>query len=951
MPYKRDNLAIILKYLSLGLLAITILLVTYNLHIVASYVDYTETSKYIEGSKETLTEWFEYKHREAWIDFKRIFHNPGKQIEDDLDTIYLYIDTSKITKLDSALPESGRNYKSAEMSFQGKKYDIDIRYRGDTPLHWMFNKKSYKIKIKDDKKIKNHKIIQLRNIKDAAIVNEYIVTLAAKKMGLLTVHKEFVKVYVNDEYQGLYLYLEPTDKAFLEENQKAAGQVYVGDNVHDDAVKGLPLDIFKSVGPWQLSVASDSTDSDKKNLDNLLRSLAYTKESGAGFAKLFQLLDRDYFARFTAWLTVIHTSHIDHYHNVVLYFDETLGKFIQIPWDAGGFLGYPEVLDWVSNDLFLVLHKNPNFVFDKNLILSRFITEEHLYEQLRLESNSLRGELLDAIYADDFKAKSPMRTPLSNSEFEEAYQEYLGILDKHSHIAEKLQVLDVAYAQTGSSLDLIVNGWSSAELSANDLYKACSATTIYRDRNQNGVLDAADRVVNKNEDFLLHTGRSYKPPTTFLQSAGLKYPFIIIGGSECDLDNTSVKNVITGEFSEMSQLEDLADVQLSDFSVHPWQLELEEEDNLELQIRAILNKHNTFRRSGKEIIIPAGRHDLNENLIFPLGVTLKIQPGATLRIAPDVSLLSYAPIQAQGSANNPIRVIAQDPEHPFGTFALLGEGAEGSYFQYFQIENGSEAVLNGAYLSGMFSAYHVDDVVVENSSFSYSHSDDGLNFKYSNGKVLNSRFYQNSADAIDFDFMSGEISGNVFIENGNDAIDTSGSSTLIADNYIYASGDKCMSLGENSSVVAINNIMNGCNIGVECKDSSTSVILNSVIVNNKTGINSYQKKDIFGGAHCEFYNNVILANDKEITFENTFEAKKKPTDDSDIKIAYSLTNYEGEGNIAPKGEIKDFLHKNWLTKEQYAGSLEQLGNYYDFQGDSVGIGLISKIPNAPLAYE
>lgn len=297
-----------------------------------------------------------------------------------------------------------------------------------------------------------------------------------------------------------------------------------------------------------------------------------------------------------------------------------------------------------------------------------------------------------------------------------------------------------------------------------------------------------------------------------------------------------------------------------------------------------------------------------EDFVVPSGKEVFIESGTNIKLAPGVSFLSYSPVFAVGEVDKPIVVQALLDE-PFGSFSLLNEGASGSRFEYFEINGGSEDYINGVYFSGMFNAYHVDDVVVAHSKFSGAMADDALNFKYSNSVVRDSLFEGNSADAIDFDYMEGEILDCEFRDNGNDSIDTSGSITLISGNVIMNSGDKCMSFGEESKPRVFNNLMEGCKIGVEVKDLSAPEIVNNTIVGCEIGINSYQKKEVFGGGHARVWNTLFLRNGEDVTFLDTFKGKNFDTDDSDIEIEDSLFEgevyfVEGKGNLE---KIKEFL--------------------------------------------
>lgn len=355
-------------------------------------------------------------------------------------------------------------------------------------------------------------------------------------------------------------------------------------------------------------------------------------------------------------------------------------------------------------------------------------------------------------------------------------------------------------------------------------------------------------------------------------------------------------------------------------------------------------KANPFFKSlEKNKISLSGNHEITKNIIIPQTVELIIQPNTNLLMKEDVSIVSYGKVIAQGTKKAPITIKAKDSQKPFGVFALANEKASTSRFKNFHIEHGSEAIINGIYFSGMFSAYHNNDVLIEDSYFGYSHSDDGLNFKYSNSKVLNSTFEKNSADAIDFDFMSGEINGNKFLENGNDAIDTSGSTTLIQNNYIYKSRDKGMSFGEKSKTIVINNILDSCFIGIACKDLTTSIFINNSIINNQTAVNTYKKKAFFGPAHCEFYNSIFANNKQEIVFENAEkDDEKKEKEASKITIQNSiLTDQAFKQN---RNIIEKISPKN---SDERKGDLKKLKEFLPkYSKETVNIGIYdrTKIP-------
>lgn len=295
-----------------------------------------------------------------------------------------------------------------------------------------------------------------------------------------------------------------------------------------------------------------------------------------------------------------------------------------------------------------------------------------------------------------------------------------------------------------------------------------------------------------------------------------------------------------------------------------------------------LARHTIFKLRDGEVTVPKGDYSILEDIIIPYDLPVRIDPATKMRFAPGVSLISYSPIFAEGTSLRPIS-FEKLSKDPWGVVGLIGEHTSGSKFVNTVFDGGSETYRNGAFISGMLSAYG-GDIVVEKSTFKNAAADDALNFKNSNSIVRDSIFKNNSADAIDFDFMRGEIIGNVFEDNGNDGVDTSGSTSRIFDNIVRRSKDKCFSFGEGSLPVVINNLLEGCTIGIASKDSSNPLIINNEIRGNAMGINAYQKKEHFQSSFAEVWNTKFVNNKEDVVLKNVFDGVNLPTDESHVNV-------------------------------------------------------------------
>jgi parallel beta-helix repeat protein len=170
----------------------------------------------------------------------------------------------------------------------------------------------------------------------------------------------------------------------------------------------------------------------------------------------------------------------------------------------------------------------------------------------------------------------------------------------------------------------------------------------------------------------------------------------------------------------------------------------------------------------------------------------------------------------------------------------------------FDISGGSEGIFDYVYFSGQMSV-HYGDVKISRSRFSDSSSDDGLNIKYSNVAIDNSRFINNIGDQLDCDFCTGQLNENYFSGSekvkssieGTDGLDLSSSKVAISKNVFLNFTDKAISIGEFSEVKVINNSISYSNLGIAVKDGSIATLIENKFSNNQLDVEEYIKKKMY----------------------------------------------------------------------------------------------------------
>ena len=256
----------------------------------------------------------------------------------------------------------------------------------------------------------------------------------------------------------------------------------------------------------------------------------------------------------------------------------------------------------------------------------------------------------------------------------------------------------------------------------------------------------------------------------------------------------------------------------------------------------------------KILIVKTGAYVIKDNIKTPYGYQVVLEPGVKLSLAPDVSVLIRGSLIAEGTEDNKIIVKSLDSENPFGTFSIYPENNNSKVkLTNFEINGGSEAVLDGVYFSGQISI-HSAKVFIDNSSFLNSKSDDGINIKFSEVEIKNSKFMNNIGDQIDLDYCKGVFINNKLIiekykklkNTETDGLDISGTDIEIKENIFENFSDKGISVGEKSYPLISMNTFNNNNIALAIKDSSIAKVEYNIFNNNNEDISLYIKKNFYG---------------------------------------------------------------------------------------------------------
>jgi hypothetical protein len=270
----------------------------------------------------------------------------------------------------------------------------------------------------------------------------------------------------------------------------------------------------------------------------------------------------------------------------------------------------------------------------------------------------------------------------------------------------------------------------------------------------------------------------------------------------------------------------------------------------------------------KTYVIGPGEVDIEKPLVLPEGQDLLVKPGTNINLAPDTFILiQNADFVAEGTAKLPIVFRGKN----WLSIAQIGNKKRvKTILRYVTIDGGNEAFVDHIRYSGALSVTN-SDAIVENSNFTNSSGEDGINFKYSTVNMKNLVISSHFGDAIDLDFATAKLQSIEFTKTvEGDCLDTSGSNVTAESLTFSLCADKSISMGEATHAELSDVAISRSQIGIAVKDQSRVSLKDSTISNVHLGFAVYTKKYSFGPARLTLSNTEVkdYANRHSVEFRS-----------------------------------------------------------------------------------
>lgn len=790
-----------------------------------------------------------------------------------LEEIHLTIDGGSIGELNADLPRSGRReYKKAMLGIAGQEFPVRARYMGDSPSHWLFAKKSWRIKTRKIDPYRGRRRFNLKNSHTTLLVEDVINSEISAEIGLLTPEVVPVKLFINGRYNGLYLWWDLADEYMLRRMRRLPGSVYSGDGAPRNPKTGISsLWENTSVNHWQKIAARNAEQLDERtDIEVFISSVNHPDPLYfRRFAESF--LDVQAFAKFIALDRVMYGHHHDYFHNHKIYFDSYKRKFEPIQWDMGEWgersISRDYDLDKVFNPMICALRRHPDYEYEIQSASYKMMTTILTPSAFTKRLYKLIERIRPALAADGDRDRRISRS--QNLKFGNGYSEAFFMYEfdqavrtkdavfgkKHAQHLESLRDSELSYCLTAQpshpiaslqSFTLSSSGWAAQDWISLSLTGSGTEAKLFRDINGDRLVDAGDQLVAVAD---IHDGtarfelterlypglkRIPRPKRLAADRYGpyiyaptpLNYRYYVVSDAAIDSKlELKARNAVTKDELVVAAVAQPLATATPLHTVHPWEL--------------------PAQPAPETLHYGPGDVEIAEDLITARHQRLEIAPGTNFKIGPGVNLFIAGQVHAVGTKDAPITFTALVPDQPWGAIAVQGQSSAGSRFTHCHWNGGSTAIYWLAQYTGMMNVHDSRDIVFDRCFVGVNYfGDDALHWAYvTDSLVKNCTFDGARSDSFDLDICEDVLlQDNTFKNSGNDHLDLMTCRVKVTGCSFQDSGDKGISVGEGSELRLSDSKFERCVTGVEVKDHSivvTSGLLS--ISHSQTGMRLYRK--------------------------------------------------------------------------------------------------------------
>jgi hypothetical protein len=249
-----------------------------------------------------------------------------------------------------------------------------------------------------------------------------------------------------------------------------------------------------------------------------------------------------------------------------------------------------------------------------------------------------------------------------------------------------------------------------------------------------------------------------------------------------------------------------------------------------------------------EVKLGPGDVEIPTTRVFDETESVTIEPGTRLRMGPDASLVFLGKVKFRGVADAPI-ILEPLTDKPWGGVAIQGEATTGSRLRHVIAQGGSEPVHRAVSYPAMLNVHSTSDIDIEDCRFGkHTGKTDLLHAAYVKDlRITDTQVRDVGGDAIDLEFTTAKLKRLRVVNAGDDALDLMGTEVDLSDSVLLGMEGNGVSAGEESAVTIRNSLIADAKIGVQAKNASEITLSGTILLNNNTGVRTYQKTVRYDG--------------------------------------------------------------------------------------------------------
>ncbi|WP_346855339.1 CotH kinase family protein [uncultured Draconibacterium sp.] len=777
----------------------------------------------------------------VYFDDLEIEHRSKKEYPayENNDALQLYIDEGDFDRLNekrftafenSVLVNNDEDYSNVVL-FDGNNFlNAKYRLKGDLLDHIQGDKWSFRFKLKKGFAWNNLLTFSVQNPLTRHFLDEWLAHKIFDQEDVLTTRYGLVPLRINNNSLGIYAWEEHFEKQLIESRERREGPIVRFDEslmwqrVLETKVTGREWDIDFFAATPVIPFGAGQLAADSLMLKKLEESQKLMFQYKNRTQAVSQIFDIDKLAQYYALVDVTQAYHGFTWHNQRFYFNPVTCLLEPIAFDGyieggvykrfesklSGMVDPASIQNLAKEELMLMQ------VFSDSLFNSNYINYLEKY------STSYFVEGITAKYKNEADSLSQ----LIQKEFP-YYRFNFDLLEEQAKwIREHLNEIETNCKKIGEQV-LAVNSDKFVREFTTDTNPNLIPLMVHayydREKKELELLNFHNQNITILGAFMEdRLPESFDPAPELPAFKGGDAQRISVSLSTCP------SKVLFSVGDKMLEAE-----------VYPWKY------SSELTSRQRLEKNTglTLPVVNGEMIFD-GSYSFDTDVYIPHNVKKVVfKAGTQINLINGAAFISFAPVNMNGTENNPIKVYSSD--HTAQGFNVIQPG-EKSAMSFVEFSGLGSLAKEGWQTPAAVSLYEAD-VEIENCTFASNYNcDDALNIVRSHFDVKNCKFENTFADAFDSDFCTGEVRNCLFQTIGNDAIDFSGSRVKISECNMNDISDKAISGGEHSYLTVSECQIDGANIGIASKDLS-ELQLDKIEMNHTTyGLIAFVKKPEYG---------------------------------------------------------------------------------------------------------